>query len=653
MKQIESLEAQLHSTTDDNDRIQLLNELVWLYGHTNLERSEALLNEAATFLSRLSDLDSQFTLVAHANYITNSAQVDTYYGRYEGALQKAKQVLAMCTDTAHAFVRCRALEIAGITQIRLGNHADALAQLIEALRIANLLGDQKMVTTIYNSFAILYVNLGNDEAGATYFRKSLACAKFIGDQIGQARALVNLCMSYRDIGDYDESIRCGYEGLLLTRTLDLKKYEMGALSNLANTYLTMGETEKAFAYFHESVALAEQLDDFPEQAMTMLSMARASLQAERYEQAKTCAISVLSIGRMHKQLGIQFEAHELLATLYKIEGDFENALNHFEAFHSIKESIFNKEADEKLKQLEVQHRTENAQRDAEIYQLRYVELQDEIAKRERAQKSLLQAQKLDSLGVLAGGVAHDFNNLLVIIMGHIDLALLRLDKTHAVHKNLVQASGAVDQAAKLADKMLAYSGRGRFQIAPCRLDQYIAKNQKLWRSVVGADCQIIIEPNLEVCFVEVDLSQIEQLIINLLVNAEEADAKTIIVRNSCYEITAHDSRFWQYTAKPLELGRYLLLTIVDDGVGMDTQTLEKVFDPFFTTKFTGRGLGLAASLGIIRGHNGGIGVQSQLNGGTVFEIVLPIVQKPVSQTARSRSSTKKQVDVQSIPLSVR
>jgi two-component system, cell cycle sensor histidine kinase and response regulator CckA len=165
----------------------------------------------------------------------------------------------------------------------------------------------------------------------------------------------------------------------------------------------------------------------------------------------------------------------------------------------------------------------------------------------------------------------------------------------------------------------------------CTVIELLAANEQLWSSAIGSYCELRFDVTTCDPLLEIDKGQIEQLLTNLIMNAAEADAKLIVVRTTCHAIgdgsSANDAHFWQYTAQPLAPGQYILITVTDDGVGIACDMLERIFDPFFTTKFTGRGLGLAASLGIVRGHQGAITVQSQPGVGTTFHILLPCLSK--------------------------
>ncbi|MCE7989038.1 MAG: response regulator [Caldilinea sp. CFX5] len=628
--QIEVLESTLQSATEPAQRLDILHQLIWMLGYVNLPRALLLFDEAGQLLVNVMHGHDQRLW---ANHQATLAFLQYHQGRYEEALHLAQSVMTLDGVGEESLIRCKALEVAAICLVRLGNPSKALALLVEALPIAQQMGDSSHEATLYNLFAILYVNLGDHAKGAHYFEKSLALARKIGDVYGETRALGNLCMSYKDLGRYPEALTAGLTSVALARQYGLRPAEMWGLNNLANTYTALGELERAFDHFKQAAQLATAIGNNFDQAATLLSMARAFYQEQKQDLAQSYAQLVLEIAQSSKQQGFQFEAHELLAASYKAEGNYEQALAHYEEFHRLKEAIFNREAEEMRNQLEVAYQTEAAQREAEIYQLRYVELQHEIAERERTQKALVQAQKLESLGILAGGVAHDFNNLLVAVLGQTELALQKLPPDHPARKNLRKVNEAAERAANLSLKMLAYSGKGRFEVVRCRLSELLTANRQLWLSAIGSHCRLCFDVTACDSFMEIDKGQIEQLLTNLIMNAAEAEAQVITVRTTCYTIgdkpEADDAHFWQYTAQPLAPGSYLLITVTDNGSGIAPEVLERIFDPFFTTKFTGRGLGLAAGLGIVRGHQGGICVQSQVGVGTTFQVLLPRLAEAV------------------------
>ena len=246
------------------------------------------------------------------------------------------------------------------------------------------------------------------------------------------------------------------------------------------------------------------------------------------------------------------------------------------------------------------------------------------------EKQLLHAQKLESLGVLAGGIAHDFNNILTSIVGNAELALLRINKESPGVDNLHKIEEAAARAADLAKQMLAYSGKGKFLIENINLNLLL--EDMLHMLEVSISKKAVLRLNLipDLPSVEADSTQIRQIVMNLVINASEAigDISGVIaVTTGCMDCNK-DYLKDVWLDENLNQGLYVFLEIADTGCGMSKDTLAKLFDPFFTTKFMGRGLGMAAVLGIVRGHKGAIKVYSEPGKGTSFKILLPASDKP-------------------------
>ena len=251
----------------------------------------------------------------------------------------------------------------------------------------------------------------------------------------------------------------------------------------------------------------------------------------------------------------------------------------------------------------------------------------DVTERRQTARAMHRAQKMESLGVLAGGIAHDFNNLLVAMLGQTSLAQAHLSPDHPAYTHVNKAVQAADQAAGLTRQLLAYSGGGQFTITPLNLNTLIRESIDLLK--VALPKQIALELALTdgLPLVEADVGQLQQVMMNLLINAAESIGEqpgAIWVQTAVCPITAQDNAYWRYTNQPLTPGTYICLQVKDSGSGMTSETVSKIFDPFFTTKFTGRGLGLAAVLGIVRGHQGGLRVTSQPGEGTLFELLFPV-----------------------------
>ncbi|MBJ6723813.1 response regulator [Geomonas sp. Red875] len=244
----------------------------------------------------------------------------------------------------------------------------------------------------------------------------------------------------------------------------------------------------------------------------------------------------------------------------------------------------------------------------------------------KIESQMLHVQKLESLGVLAGGIAHDFNNILTAILGNADLALTRLPTASPATDNLRRIEDAAHRAADLARQMLAYSGKGRFVIQPLEVNRVIREMTQMLEVSISKKAKLSYQLGEDLPFVDVDNTQLRQVIMNLVINASEAighEPGCITITTGVRECTrTYLSETW--IDDKLPEGEYVAIDITDTGCGMDNETVAKIFDPFFTTKFTGRGLGMAAVLGIIRGHRGAIKVSTVLGEGTTFTLLFPI-----------------------------
>jgi PAS domain S-box-containing protein len=249
----------------------------------------------------------------------------------------------------------------------------------------------------------------------------------------------------------------------------------------------------------------------------------------------------------------------------------------------------------------------------------------DITERQRLEERLRQAAKLESIGLLAGGVAHDFNNLLTGIMGHSSLALEALDKDHPAVMMVENVLVASERAAGLTRQILAYSGRGKFVLTPVNLSELLEEIAALIRVSIPRNAEVHLDLAKDLPEILADATQMQQLAMNLIINAAESlDGKQghVKVRTGARRLDTPD-----FSRAPVGMelrpGRFVWLEVRDTGCGMDDATIRKIFDPFFTTKFTGRGLGLSAVQGIVRGHKGFLDVESAPGAGTTFRVYIP------------------------------
>jgi PAS domain S-box-containing protein len=250
---------------------------------------------------------------------------------------------------------------------------------------------------------------------------------------------------------------------------------------------------------------------------------------------------------------------------------------------------------------------------------------------EKLNRKMLETQKLESLGVLAGGIAHDFNNLLTVILANAALSSAESAASEAERERLATITTAARRAAELCRQLLAYAGKGAFVIERLDLNRAAQETARLLElSVPAGTIEFDLAPGLPA--IEADPSQIQQIIMNLVINAAEAMARRpghIRIRTSARELREGDLPDALPAGTQLA-GAHVCLEVSDEGAGMTPEVLARIFDPFFTTKFTGRGLGLAAVLGIVRSHRGALTVRSEADKGSVFRIHLPVAKGGVA-----------------------
>jgi PAS domain S-box-containing protein len=262
----------------------------------------------------------------------------------------------------------------------------------------------------------------------------------------------------------------------------------------------------------------------------------------------------------------------------------------------------------------------------------YAKVVRDFTERRQLEEAVRQTQRLESVGVLAAGVAHDFNNVLTAILGNVALVRRRLDERHVdgeLHEMLVAAERAGHRAAHLVKQLLNYAGKGRREIQPVDVAQVARDALAIVHASVSRKITLRSDVPQESRMIQADVGQVQQLVLNLVLNGAEAIGDKegeVFVRVRVRDVPEAELN-QAYAAFSLPARQYTEVVVTDTGSGMDEKTLQQIFDPFFTTKFLGRGLGLAAALGIVRAHGGGISVKSSPGKGTTFTVLLPAEQE--------------------------
>jgi len=261
----------------------------------------------------------------------------------------------------------------------------------------------------------------------------------------------------------------------------------------------------------------------------------------------------------------------------------------------------------------------------------------DVTEKKRFQERFQQTQKLESLGLLAGGIAHDFNNLLTGIIGNTSILLEEVPLESPMHVGLQDVASAAGRASALTQQLLAYAGKGRFVIEPLDLSALVRETSNLIKTSIPMTVELRLHLATDLPAIEGDGSQIQQLVMNLVLNGAEAigegTAGVVAVTTGTQMVNATDIQ-QTFTENEISPGNYVMLDVSDTGCGMSEETVARIFDPFFTTKFSGRGLGLAAATGIVRGHKGALKVHSVPGKGSSFRVLFP-ASRGVPNRARS------------------
>lgn len=568
---------------------------------------------------------------------------------------------------------------------------NALEAAFRSLEIAQRLGNTTLELNVLDTLGDIYLGREEPDQAIPYFRQSIALADVVGKEHGKLTAWLNMARAYSQQERWELALTTWQDALALAQGLAAKEEQRQCYLEMSRLHRRLADFEQALAchekfhaldrevfnetadmrlktlyVVHNTAALKKEAEIAHLQNVTLeKEIARRKQMEEALRESEERFRTLIEVSPdsiyFKDQHGRWLVANDAGLRSFALEGiayqgktDMELA----ELTPFFREAMFYcAQSDEKTWQEGALSRgyenipqPDGSVKIFDVYKVPLfhadgrrrgiVVVGRDITEQKQAEELLRQAQKMESLGVLAGGVAHDFNNLLVAMLGQTSLALAKMRTESPARPHVEKAVNAAKRAADLTQKMLAYSGKGHFEVRPLNLNLLIEENLHLFEASIPKNVSLHSELADNLPLVDADAGQMQQVVMNLIINGAEAIEDRpgrLLVVTGVEEVAQANGRFQKFTAAELAPGHYVTLEVHDNGLGMDAETVTKIFDPFFSTKQTGHGLGLAAVSGIVRGHNGGIRVYSEVGQGTTFKLLFPVSQTAVTEAAAPKT----------------
>ncbi len=600
----------------------------------------------------------------------NAAWANVRLGRFVAACPEAEEGLRLFRKLGKLPGAAGCLLVLGIAKGENGENDRALKLCLEAQALFLKIGDQAGRARAINATGTSYRRMGDSGRAIEAYGTSMAVSRENNDNQGEARALCNIGYVYLYERKYEQAIEYAKRALAMERSLGnlagelsnccnliqalvaagrpqeaidfMAGYDFESLSksglfsflelsqSLSTAYVETGRTDDADVLLKMGIERARRDGNLRELGSLLCTFARlhrtapvkaGSTRAGELAAARSALEEALTCGQSRDWDVVQGIQEEFFA-LCRQEGSWSEAFEHLEAAHQIAFKLSSASADERL----ARQRSEQEAVDQRVRA-------EAEARQHEIERKVLQSQKTESLGVLAGGMVHHFNNLLTSILGNAELAERNAD---LVPEALADIKVSGRRAADLCQQIMMYTGRSDHRMAAVDLFALVHESIKLLRVTRVADCEIVCEFPPGPVFVWGDRAEIQQIILNLLINSTEARATAVLFQATVVRLGPGTPA----QGEALDPGEYIELSVTDNGEGMTPGVLARIFEPFFSTRFTGRGLGLPAAMGLVRAHKGAMAVESTPGCGTTVRLHLPVVAaraivppKPVAKAA--------------------
>ncbi|MEM7534129.1 MAG: tetratricopeptide repeat protein [Chloroflexota bacterium] len=644
---IEQIEHQLRQATDPLHQIDLMNALGWEMRSIDPYQTISISQTAY----RLATEHHYTQGIAHS--LRNWGNCACQTGDYEAAFEKLLRAKTLAEEIADEHALAEILLNLSTVHGILGDSSHALEYAFVGLNIAKHIRYQWAACQFLNNISLSYQSLADYDQSSPYLEQALATAKALGDLIEQARVLNNLAISYTLRNEYTQALNCGQQSLQLIHQSGEQEIRLKAnvLDTLGDVYFHLNNEAQASLHLYECIEFSRQIGYTYVEISALINFGKL-YQASNPALAIDYLQEALTQAKQHKILRYQSESYQRLAEIHKSQGNYQQALDYYEAFHQVHEEIFNEDSNRKIKNLEVLNRTEAAYKEAALLQTKNQELEAEINERKRIESELVQAKEEAEVAKEQAEVAnqaksdflsnmsHELRTPLNGILGYAQILQREqnISHTHRQGLNVIHRSG--NHLLQLINDILDLSKieARKMDLYPLEihLETFLNDIADIIR-VRSADKGIYFTHALTddlPAGIKVDETRLRQVLLNLLGNAVKfTDAGGVMFRVSQGETCTQSSR------------ATLRFEVEDSGVGMTAQELGKIFQPFEQvgeTKMhnTGTGLGLAISRQLVQLMGGDIQVTSKKDVGTRFwfEIIVPTAER-VSSLALDTMST--------------
>lgn len=571
----------------------------------------------------------------------------------------------------------------GVIYMDLEDNDQALVYYQRALKIHKDLDNKKGIAISFNNVGIIYNRLKKYDKALTFHDKAKKIHEQLNNWDGIANSLNNIGLVYRNLKDYDRALTYHQEALKINEKNKDKDGTSSSLNNMGMTCIPLNQYEQAVRHFLRSLEIKKEIGDKRGMAGILIRLGEIYVKTKNFKKALPYIQKSLKLAGEIQEKNTLKDCYKTVSDLYYEKNDYKKAFEYFKRFGTVKDSIVTRDSSNKIASLRttLEVERENRERQIEIlkkdnaikdlnlsrqklmrktftiaflvfsvliliilymYRLKSksgkqlklalektvheIEGRKKVEKeKQHLQEQLFQSQKLESLGRLAGGIAHDFNNLLTGIMGYAELLKMKLTDNKKIEGRAADTIYKNSIAAQeLTKQLLGFARKGKYNPVPLDLNDMIKDTISVLEKIFEKKIRLNYDLDHHIKRVDADENQMTQVLTNLIINSKDAmsNGGEITFKTGNVYIGEADKSLYPEIIKP---GTYVRLSIIDTGVGMTKEIIDRIFEPFFTTKEKGKGtgLGLATVYGIIKNHNGYVFCQSQPNTGTTFTIFLP------------------------------